>query len=104
MTLLFAAGIGTVILPLAMGASVLRQLFVTQHTLVYATAGLIMLEASRRAYARVRPGGLAQAVLAGRPSLTPSPAARDHAPAHHARHRPAHLHPAHPMGAARKQP
>src|SRR5690606_21433972 len=55
-------------------------------------AGLIMLEASRRAYARVRPGGLAQAVLAGRPALTPSPAARDHAPA------------AHPMGAARKQP
>lgn len=62
-------------------------------------AGLIMLEASRRAYARVRPGGLAQAVLAGRPSLTPSPAARDHAPAHHA-----HARPAHPMGAARKQP
>jgi len=31
-------------------------------------------------------------VLAGRPALTPSPAARDHAPA------------SHPMGAARKQP
>lgn len=43
MTLLFAAGIATVILPLAMGASALRQIFVTQHTLVYATAGLIML-------------------------------------------------------------
>lgn len=43
MTLLFAAGIATVILPLAMGASVLRQIFVTQHTLVYTTAGLIML-------------------------------------------------------------
>jgi cytochrome c-type biogenesis protein len=43
MTLLFAGGIATVILPLAMGASVLRQLFVTQHTLVYATAGLLML-------------------------------------------------------------
>lgn len=43
MTLLFAAGIATVILPLAMGASVLRQLFVTQHTLVFATAGLLML-------------------------------------------------------------
>ena len=42
MTLLFAAGIATVILPLAMGASVLRQLFVTQHTLVYVTAGLLM--------------------------------------------------------------
>lgn len=43
MTLLFAAGIGTVILPLAMGASVLRQLFVTEHTWVYATAGVLML-------------------------------------------------------------
>ncbi|MGT2467879.1 cytochrome c biogenesis CcdA family protein (plasmid) [Mesorhizobium atlanticum] len=43
MTLLFAAGIATVILPLAMGASVLRQIFVTQHTLVYTTAGLLML-------------------------------------------------------------
>ncbi|MBN9481401.1 MAG: hypothetical protein J0I52_14275, partial [Bordetella sp.] len=67
-------------------------------------AGLIMLEASRRAYARVRPGGLTQAVLAGRPALTPSPAARDHA---HPRHALPHLAlPRHalPMGAARKQP
>jgi len=55
-------------------------------------AGLVMLEATRQAYARVRPSGLAQTVLAGRPALTPSPAARDHAPA------------SHPMGAARKQP
>jgi cytochrome c biogenesis protein CcdA len=43
MTFLFAAGIATVILPLAMGASALRQLFVTQHTLVYVAAGLLML-------------------------------------------------------------
>ncbi|VTO11957.1 Uncharacterised protein [Brevundimonas vancanneytii] len=57
-----------------------------------ARRGLIMLEASRRAYARVQPGGAAQAVLAGRPALTPSPAARDQASA------------AHPMVAARKQP
>ncbi|QRM35299.1 cytochrome c biogenesis CcdA family protein [Microvirga sp. VF16] len=43
MTLVFAAGIATIILPLAMGASALRQLFVTQHSLVYVTAGLLML-------------------------------------------------------------
>lgn len=43
MTFLFAAGIATVILPLAMGASLLRHLFVAQHTLVYVVAGLLML-------------------------------------------------------------
>ena len=43
MTFLFAAGIATVILPLVMGASILRQVFVTQHTLVYALGGLVML-------------------------------------------------------------
>ena len=43
MTFLFAAGIATVILPLAMGASALRHLFVTQHTWLYAGAGLLML-------------------------------------------------------------
>ena len=43
MTFLFAAGIATVILPLVMGASLLRQLFVTQHTVVYALGGLVML-------------------------------------------------------------
>lgn len=43
MTFLFAAGIATVILPLVMGASVLRQLFTTQHTLIYVVGGLLML-------------------------------------------------------------
>ncbi|MFC0808868.1 cytochrome c biogenesis CcdA family protein [Ensifer sp. P24N7] len=42
MTLLFAAGIATIVMPLAMGASALRQLFVTQHSLVYTSAGLVM--------------------------------------------------------------
>ena len=32
MTAIFFAGIATVILPLAMGASVLRQLFTAEHT------------------------------------------------------------------------
>ena len=43
MTFLFAAGIATVILPLVMGASVLRQLFITQHTLIYLAGGVLML-------------------------------------------------------------
>ncbi|MDP9485822.1 MAG: cytochrome c biogenesis protein CcdA [Actinomycetota bacterium] len=43
MTFLFAAGIATVILPLAMGASALRQLFTTQHTVIYVLGGLFML-------------------------------------------------------------
>lgn len=43
MTFLFAAGIATVILPLAMGASALRQLFTEQHTFIYTVGGLFML-------------------------------------------------------------
>ncbi len=43
MTLLFAAGIATVILPLAMGASVLRALLVAEHTPVFVIGGLTML-------------------------------------------------------------
>lgn len=43
MTFLFAAGIATVILPLAMGASVIRQLITDQHTLIYVVGGLLML-------------------------------------------------------------
>jgi cytochrome c biogenesis protein CcdA len=43
MTFLFGAGIATVILPLVMGASLLRQLFVSQHIVVYALGGSIML-------------------------------------------------------------
>src|SRR5204863_9112552 len=36
-TFLFAAGIATVILPIAMATSVLRQLFTPQHTAIYVT-------------------------------------------------------------------
>jgi len=43
MTFLFAAGVATIILPLALGANVLRQLFTSQHTPIYVTAGLLML-------------------------------------------------------------
>jgi cytochrome c-type biogenesis protein len=43
MTALFAAGVATVILPLAMGASILRQLLVSQHTPIFLFGGLLML-------------------------------------------------------------
>src|SRR2546428_7421378 len=43
MTFLFAAGVATVILPLVMGAAVLRSLFVTAHTPIYVIGGLLML-------------------------------------------------------------
>lgn len=43
MSFIFAAGVATVILPLVMGAVVLRELFVTQHTVVYLIGGSLML-------------------------------------------------------------
>jgi len=43
MTFLFAAGIATVILPIALGASLLRQILTTQHTVIYVTGGLLVL-------------------------------------------------------------
>lgn len=43
MTLVYAAGVATVILPLALGAVVLRRLLIEQHTLVYVGGGLAML-------------------------------------------------------------
>lgn len=56
------------LLPLADGIEQFGQL------LVPGTAGLILLEATRQAYARVRPRGLGQHVLAARPKLSPVPA------------------------------
>ena len=43
MTFLFAGGIATIILPLALGASILRQLMTEQHALIYVVGGLLML-------------------------------------------------------------
>lgn len=43
MTFVFASGIGTIILPLVMGISVLRHLLLSQHTLIYVVGGLLML-------------------------------------------------------------
>jgi SAM-dependent methyltransferase len=41
------------------------------------TAGVILLEASRQAYARIRPSGSAARVRAGTPDLVPQPAIRN---------------------------
>ena len=43
MTFVFAAGIATVILPIALGAAALRQLLVTEHTAIYLVGGALML-------------------------------------------------------------
>lgn len=43
MTFLFAAGVATIILPIAMGASFLRSLITTEHTTIYVVAGSLML-------------------------------------------------------------
>lgn len=42
MTFLFAAGVATIILPLALGASLLRQVFAAQHTAIYAIGGVLL--------------------------------------------------------------
>jgi cytochrome c-type biogenesis protein len=43
MTALFAVGIATIILPLALGASALRRLLTGEHTTVYLVGGALML-------------------------------------------------------------
>ena len=43
MTFLFAAGIATIILPIALGAAVLQRLLTAQHTAIYVTGGLVVL-------------------------------------------------------------
>lgn len=43
MTFLFAAGVATIILPIALGASLLRQIFTEWHPVIYIVGGLIML-------------------------------------------------------------
>jgi len=43
MTFLFAAGVATIILPIALGASMLRQLFAEEHTTIYVIGGVLLL-------------------------------------------------------------
>jgi cytochrome c-type biogenesis protein len=42
MTFLFAGGVATVILPIAMGASVLRQFLAMQHATIYVVGGVLL--------------------------------------------------------------
>ncbi len=43
MTLVFAAGVGTVILPIALGATALSRLLLGQHAWVFGIGGLLMV-------------------------------------------------------------
>jgi len=43
MTFLFAAGVATVVLPIALGAATIRQLITAGHTPVYLAGGAVML-------------------------------------------------------------
>lgn len=43
MTLVFAGGVATVILPVALGASALSRVFIGQHTLVFGIGGAVMV-------------------------------------------------------------
>ncbi|MBI3671860.1 MAG: cytochrome c biogenesis protein CcdA [Rhizobiales bacterium] len=63
MTFVFAAGVATVILPLVLGVSLLRQFFLGQHSLVYVIGGALML-------------GLGLYTLAGGKMQLPSPGHR----------------------------
>ncbi len=63
MTFVFAAGVATVIMPIALGATALRQLLVAEHTPIYLVAGATML-------------GLAGYVLLGGRIALPMPGRR----------------------------
>lgn len=43
MTFLFAAGVATIILPIALGASLFRQLFAIGHPVIYVAGGVLLL-------------------------------------------------------------
>ena len=43
MTFLFAAGVATVVLPIALGAAFLQRLLIDEHTLIYVVAGVLLL-------------------------------------------------------------
>ena len=62
MTLVFATGVATVILPIALGASVLSRLLNEQHTIVFSIGGALMIAAGA-------------AMLAGWKFMLPMPSA-----------------------------
>lgn len=56
LTFLFAAGIATVILPIALGAAAVRQLLLAGHTPIYVVAGATMLGLAAYTLLGGRPG------------------------------------------------
>lgn len=65
MTFLFAAGVATIVLPIALGASALRDLILNEHTAIYVVMGLALL-------------ALAGFLLLGGTLRLPMPGARAH--------------------------
>lgn len=63
MTFLFAAGVATIVLPIALGASALRDLILSEHTAIYVAMGVALL-------------GLAVFILLGGTLRLPMPGAR----------------------------
>lgn len=43
MTFLYAAGVATIILPIAVGAQALQRVFTTEHTLLYTAMGVVLM-------------------------------------------------------------
>lgn len=43
MTFLFAAGVATIVLPIALGAAAIQRLLTAEHTLIYVTGGALLL-------------------------------------------------------------
>jgi cytochrome c-type biogenesis protein len=66
MTFLFAAGVATVVLPIALGAVVLQRLMVSQHTGIYLAGGTLMLALG--GYTLL--GGKLRLPMPGRPART----------------------------------
>lgn len=67
MTFLFGAGVATIVLPIALGASVLRRLVLTEHTTIYVVGGLLLLGLA--VYALL--GGSFRLPMPGRPAGRP---------------------------------
>jgi cytochrome c-type biogenesis protein len=64
MTFLFAAGVATVVLPIALGAAVVQQLLVGQHTLIWSAGGALLLGLGGYTLA----GGQVRPTMPGRPA------------------------------------
>src|SRR6266508_2659367 len=64
MTFLFAAGVASVVLPIALGAAVVQRLLVGQHTLIWSAGGVLLLGLGGYTLA----GGQLRLPMPGRPA------------------------------------